>query len=69
MCACDFDIMFTFFYVSWDWTMNDARVLLDALTRPKVHFPWSSRGKYYLVDSCYPCTSEFLPPYWDKWYH
>ena len=43
--------------------MNDARVLLDALTRPKVHFPLSSRGKYYLVYSGYPCTSEFLPPY------
>ena len=39
MCACNFDMMFTFVYVGWEETANDARVFLDALTRPKVNFP------------------------------
>ena len=63
MCACDFDMMFTFVYVGREWTTNNAHVFLDALTRPEVQFPWPSEGKYYLVDFGYPCTSGFLPPY------
>ena len=39
MCGCDFDMIFTFVYTSWEGTMNYARVFLDVLTRPKVHFP------------------------------
>ena len=34
MCACDFDMMFTFVYAGWEGTANDARVFLDVLTRP-----------------------------------
>ena len=63
MCACDFDMMFTFVYVGWEGTTNDACVFLDALTRPEVNLPWPSEGKYYLVDCSYPCISGFLPPY------
>ncbi|RVW89736.1 hypothetical protein CK203_047240 [Vitis vinifera] len=48
---------------------NDARVFLDALTRPEVNFPWPSEGKYYVVDSGYPCISRFLPPYRGERYH
>ncbi|KAL6322887.1 hypothetical protein AAG906_021021 [Vitis piasezkii] len=44
-------------------TTNDAHVFLDALTRLEVNFPWPSEGKYYVVDSGYPCISGFLPPY------
>ncbi|KAL6336580.1 hypothetical protein AAG906_025135 [Vitis piasezkii] len=69
MCACDFDMMFTFVYASWEGTANDARVFLDALTRPEVNFPWPSEGKYYVVDSGYPCISGFLPPYRGERYH
>ncbi|RVW84884.1 hypothetical protein CK203_039496 [Vitis vinifera] len=47
---------------SFRGTANDARVFLDALTRPEVNFPWPSEGKYYVVDSGYPCISGFLPP-------
>ena len=36
MCACDFDMMFTFVYFGWDGTINDACVFLDALTRLEV---------------------------------
>ncbi|RVW35882.1 hypothetical protein CK203_084612 [Vitis vinifera] len=34
---------------SFRGTTNDARVFLDALTRPEVNFPWPSEGKYYVV--------------------
>ena len=62
MCACDFDMIFTFVYDGWERTTNDAHVFLDTLTRPEVNFPWPSEGKYYVVDSGYPCISGFLPP-------
>ncbi|RVW82932.1 hypothetical protein CK203_038302 [Vitis vinifera] len=54
---------------SFRGTANDARVFLDALTRPEVNFPWPSEGKYYVVDSGYPCISGFLPPYRGERYH
>ena len=69
MCACDFDIMFTFVYVSWEWTTNGAHIFLDALTKLEVNDPWLSEGKYYLVYSGYPCISRFLPPYRGEQYH
>ena len=31
MCACDFDMKFTFVYTGWEVTANDSRVFLDAL--------------------------------------
>ena len=34
ICACDFDMMFTFVYIGWKGTTTDARVFLDVLTRP-----------------------------------
>ena len=34
MSACDFDMMFTFVYAGWEGITNNARVFLDALTRP-----------------------------------
>ncbi|XP_050290216.1 protein ALP1-like [Quercus robur] len=33
MCACDFDMKFTFVYTGWEGTANDSRVFLDALQR------------------------------------
>ena len=34
MCACDFDMKFTFVYTGWEGTTNDSRVFLEALQRP-----------------------------------
>ena len=34
MCACDFDMMFTFVYGGWEGTANDAWVFFDALSKP-----------------------------------
>ncbi|KAL0016125.1 hypothetical protein SO802_003194 [Lithocarpus litseifolius] len=69
MCACDFDMKFTFVYTGWKGTANDSRVFLDALQRPENNFPWPQSGGYYLVDSGYPCTLGFLPPYRTERYH
>ena len=63
MCTCDFDMIFTFVNTSWEKTMNYARVFLDVLTRPKVHFPQPSEEKYYLVDFDYTFIPGFLLPY------
>ena len=47
MCACDFDMKFTFVYTGWEGTANDSRVFLDALQRPENNFPWPPYGKIY----------------------
>ncbi|XP_075654924.1 uncharacterized protein LOC142625105 [Castanea sativa] len=60
---------FTFVYTGWEGTANDSRVFLDALQRPENNFPWPPYGGYYIVDSGYPCTLGFLPPYHTERYH
>ncbi|XP_040994226.1 putative nuclease HARBI1 [Juglans microcarpa x Juglans regia] len=69
MCVCDFEMKFTFVYAGWEGTAHDARVLIDALRRPGNHFPWPEEGYYYLVDSAFPCTEGFMPPYPRVRYH
>jgi hypothetical protein len=32
MCACDFDMVFTFVYSNWEGTTNDPRVFYDPVT-------------------------------------
>ncbi|XP_059665391.1 uncharacterized protein LOC132311495 isoform X2 [Cornus florida] len=56
MCACSFDMLFTFVYAGWEGTANDSRVFIDAITRAVARFPILTDGKYYVVDSGYPCT-------------
>ncbi|XP_042939406.1 protein ALP1-like [Carya illinoinensis] len=69
LAACDFDMRFTYIYAGWEGTAHDARIFMDALTRPGINFPWPPEGYYYLVDSAYPCTQGFLPPYPRVRYH
>ncbi|XP_042944692.1 protein ALP1-like [Carya illinoinensis] len=69
LAACDFDMRFTFIYAGWEGTAHDARIFMDALTRPGINFPWPPEGYYYLVDSAYPCTQGFLLPYPRVRYH
>ncbi|XP_059436793.1 uncharacterized protein LOC132169855 [Corylus avellana] len=69
VCACDFDMMFTFVYSGWERTTNDSRVFYDAVTRPKSEFPTPPEGHYYLVDSGFPCAKGYLPPYRGERYH
>ncbi|ONI01919.1 hypothetical protein PRUPE_6G167200 [Prunus persica] len=44
MCACSFDMMFTFIYMGWEGTANDSRVFIDAVMRPENEFPFPDEG-------------------------
>ncbi|KAH9714534.1 DDE Tnp4 domain-containing protein [Citrus sinensis] len=69
MCACSFDMMFTFVYTGWEGTANDSRVFMDALNRPESGFPLPEEGYYYVVDSGYINMKGFLTPYRGERYH
>ena len=47
MCACDFDMKFTFVYTGWKGTVNYSRVFLAALQRPENNFSRLPSGKIY----------------------
>ncbi|CAL2257735.1 unnamed protein product [Prunus armeniaca] len=63
MCACSFDMMFTFVYTGWEGTANDSRVFIDAVMRPENEFPFPDEGYYYVVDAGYSNVPGFLAPY------
>ncbi|KAF5476725.1 hypothetical protein F2P56_003435 [Juglans regia] len=63
LAACDFDMKFTFICASWEGTAHDARLFMDALSRPGINFPLPPEGYYYLVDFAFPCTLGFMPLY------
>ena len=44
MCACSFDMMFTFVYTGWEGTANDSRVFSNAITRLENEFPFPNEG-------------------------
>ncbi|XP_026451850.1 uncharacterized protein LOC113352220 [Papaver somniferum] len=69
MCACSFDMLFTFVYTGWEGTANDARVLMDAISNEENKFPMPREGKYYVVDSAYTNMPRFLTPYRGERYH
>ena len=48
MCACDFDLKFTFVYTGWEGIANDSRIFLDAMQRPENNFPWPPPGNILL---------------------
>ena len=39
MCACDFDMKFTFACVGWEWSANDTRIFLNYLNNESDNFP------------------------------
>ncbi|KAL0006928.1 hypothetical protein SO802_008430 [Lithocarpus litseifolius] len=69
MCACNFDMRFTYVHSGWEGSANDSRVMQDALGHAEYEFPWPPRGSYYLVDSGYVIGSAFLPPHKSARYH
>ncbi|KAM6582817.1 hypothetical protein CsatB_009819 [Cannabis sativa] len=69
LCACNFDMFFTFVSAGWEGTANDSRVFIDAITTPEYKFPLPKEGEYYVLDSGFPCTKGFLPPYRGERYH
>uniref|UniRef100_A0A2N9E563 DDE Tnp4 domain-containing protein n=1 Tax=Fagus sylvatica TaxID=28930 RepID=A0A2N9E563_FAGSY len=63
MCACNFDMKFTFVCSGWEGSANDSRVFEKAITSDKHMFPWPAAGSYYLMDNGYPMGGTFLPPH------
>lgn len=45
MCACNFDMRFTYVHTGWEGSANDSRVMQDALGHAEYEFPWPPRGK------------------------
>ncbi|KAK4260068.1 hypothetical protein QN277_003236 [Acacia crassicarpa] len=69
MCACSFDMKFTFVYAGWEGSANDCRVFTTALETPRLEFPHPPPGKYYVVDSGYPTRDGYLTPFKGERYH
>ncbi|XP_057443774.1 uncharacterized protein LOC130735922 [Lotus japonicus] len=69
MAACDFNMCFTFVWAGWEGSAHDAKIFMEALRRPSLHFPHPPHGKYYLVDAGYPTFMGFLGPYKKNRYH
>ncbi|XP_050290768.1 uncharacterized protein LOC126729081 [Quercus robur] len=69
MCACNFDMRFTYVHSGWEGSANDSRVIQDALGHVEYEFPWPPKGLYYLVDSGYVIGNAFLPPHKPARYH
>jgi hypothetical protein len=65
MCACNFDLNFTFISCGWEGSASDAGVLRSALSKG-FHVP---EGKFYLVDGGYANTTSFIAPYRGVRYH
>ncbi|XP_056689106.1 uncharacterized protein [Spinacia oleracea] len=70
MCACSFDMRFTFVMVGWEGTANDSRIFWETITnREESKFPMPPKRKYYLVDLGYTNMHGFLTPYRGERYH
>ena len=65
MCACDFNLKFTFISCSWEGSAFDVGVLWSARSKG-FHVPV---GKFYLVDGGYANTPSFIAPYRGVRYH
>ncbi|XP_021769643.1 uncharacterized protein LOC110733849 [Chenopodium quinoa] len=70
MCACSFDMKFTFVMAGWEGSANDSRIFWETITNvEETKFPMPPTRKYYLVDSGYTNIPGFLPPYRGERYH
>ncbi|KAL8478081.1 hypothetical protein ACS0TY_030103 [Phlomoides rotata] len=67
LAVCDTNINFVYVLTGWEGSVNDSRVLQDAITKePGFCVP---RGNYYLCDGGYPNGDGFLSPYRGIRYH
>ncbi|KAK1298830.1 hypothetical protein QJS10_CPB14g00749 [Acorus calamus] len=66
MAACSFDLQFQYVTAGWEGSAGDMKVLRWALHRGGFSVP---EGKYYLVDSGYANTHQFVAPYRGNRYH
>ena len=56
MCACCFDMMFTFVYTGGEGTANDSRVFIDIVMRPENEFPFPDEGINIRLQLIVLCT-------------
>ncbi|KAK1310615.1 hypothetical protein QJS10_CPA08g01325 [Acorus calamus] len=66
MAACSFDLQFQYVAAGWEGSAGDMKVLRWALHRGGFSVP---EGKYYLIDSGYANTHQFVTPYRGNRYH
>ncbi|KAJ8771814.1 hypothetical protein K2173_026991 [Erythroxylum novogranatense] len=67
LCACSFDMKFTYVLAGWEGTVSDSRIMKNALTRRfSLKIP---QGKYYLVDAGFMLRSGLITPYRGERYH
>ncbi|KAM3325312.1 hypothetical protein P3S67_000437 [Capsicum chacoense] len=59
----DFNMCFTFALAGWEGSAHDNRIFREALRRQELNFPHPLKNKYYLVDSGYSHTKEYMAPY------
>ncbi|XP_043717784.1 uncharacterized protein LOC122665698 [Telopea speciosissima] len=63
MCACSFDMYFTFANVGWEGSANDCRVFKSARSNPSFNFPHPP------PDSGYANQTAYLTPFRGERYH
>ena len=75
MCACNFDMRFTYVHSGWEGSANDSRVMQDALRHAEYEFPWPPRGNQkkknlpHLVFDLVIIASDFaFPKYFVAYY-
>ena len=49
MCACDFDVKFTFAYVGWEGSTHDTRIFLSCLNNENDNFPKPPPSMYCCI--------------------
>lgn len=65
LCACDFDMMFTYVLAGWSGSAHDGRVLADARSKDFA----TPQGKYDLGDAGYALSLSLMTPYRGVRYH
>ena len=45
MCAYNFNMRFMYVHSGWEGSVNDSRVMQDALGHAEYEFPWPPRGQ------------------------
>ena len=48
MCACNFDMQFTYVHAGWEGSANDSSVMQDTLGHTEYEFPWPPRGNLFI---------------------
>ena len=61
MCACNFDMKFTFVCSGWEGSANDLRVFEKAITSDKHMFSWPTAGSRITLFNIFcPTITLFL---------